>query len=52
MTNIPQGAEYYYQDTYYKLGVMYAMYFSGGSWMQGALVSNEELVLNGVKLSE
>ena len=50
MNNIPLGAKYYYQRTYYKTGWHYALYFAKGSWRQSASVTNEALALNGVKI--
>lgn len=50
MNNIPPGAEYYYQHTYYKFGDMYALYFANGSWRQSASVTNEELALHANKI--
>ena len=51
MNNIPKGAEYYYQHTYYKFGDMYALYFVNGSWRQSASLTNEELALYGVEIN-
>ena len=52
MNNIPPGTEYYYQHTYYKFGEHYALYFANSSWRQSASVTNEELVLYGVKINK
>ncbi len=51
MNNIPPGAEYYYQHTYYKFGEHYALYFANSSWRQSASVTNEELALSATKIN-
>lgn len=50
MNNIPKGAEYYYQHTYYKFCEHYALYFANSSWRQSASVTNEELALHATKI--
>ena len=45
-TNVPEGAEYYYNNTYYRLGNIFAMYYSNG-WKESA-TSNETIKAMGV----
>jgi hypothetical protein len=50
MNNIPLEAQYYYHHTYYQFGECYARYYSKNSWRDSASVTNEDLVLHGVKI--
>jgi len=48
--SIPNGAQYYYKHTYYRLGSnKYALYF-GKLWSESASVTNQELITNGTRI--
>ena len=52
MNNIPTGAEYYYQHTYYQFGKCYARYYANSTWRESASVTNEELALEAVEIKK
>lgn len=49
-TVIPDGAQYYHNSTYYRLGDNYALYYQNG-WRASATLSNERLMHDGVLIN-
>ena len=50
MNHIPDGAEYYYNDTYYKRGNYYAKYWAREMWNESAKMTNVNLMKVGFKV--
>jgi len=40
----PSDAEYLYNNTYYKKGTYYALYYSKGGWKASAGITNLKLI--------
>jgi hypothetical protein len=53
MSNIPNGATFYYQHTYYQFGECYARYYNVKKrlWMDSAMFTNWHIELYGIKIN-